>query len=403
MNAIPGTRLLDPDVIQDPYPFYGELHRQAPVWAAREGEIFVVSAYDLLAEASARTDSFSSNLRYMLYRTESGEVARVPYGGGGVQTLATADPPVHTLHKSTAFPNFALKRMALLEGEIADIARRCVDPAVQKGNVDFMEAVANRVPITVISRLIGFRDSNLDALLKAALDATEMLAGAISLSRVQEFSARTDTISAWIATQIELTATEPDEDVLTAIGNGVRSGVLTTIEAIAMLHTFLSAGGESTTSLVGNAVRVLAERPELQDHLRQNLDLIPDFLEEILRYESPFRSHMRFVPKDTRLGDVDIPAGATVLMAWGAANRDAAVFEKPDQIVLKRTRRHFGFGRGIHFCVGAPLARLESRVVLKTLLEGTRRIELDPARPPKWVESLMVRRHEHLGVKLTPK
>jgi cytochrome P450 len=170
-----------------------------------------------------------------------------------------------------------------------------------------------------------------------------------------------------------------------------------------MLHTFLSAGGESTTSLIGNAVRVLAEQPELQNHLRQNLDLIPDFLEEILRYESPFRSHMRFVPKDTKLGEVDIPAGATVLMAWGAANRDASVFEQPDQIVLKRTRRHFGFGRGIHFCVGAPLARLESRVVLKTLLERTRHIELDPARPPKWVESVMVRRHERLGIKLTPK
>jgi cytochrome P450 len=139
-----------------------------------------------------------------------------------------------------------------------------------------------------------------------------------------------------------------------------------------------------------------------KSHLRQQPELIPNFVEEALRLESSFRHHMRSVPKDTRLGDVDVPAGATVLLFWGAANRDSAVFENPDEVILGRPRRHVAFGRDIHYCVGAPLARLEARVVLRALLERTTSIMLDPDRPPRWVDSL-VRRHEPLPVQLTPR
>jgi cytochrome P450 len=111
---------------------------------------------------------------------------------------------------------------------------------------------------------------------------------------------------------------------------------------------------------------------------------------------------MRIATKDTRLGVVDIPAGSTVLLLWGAANRDASAFERPDEIELDRQvpRRHVTFGRGIHHCVGAPLARIEARTVLTVLLERTSRITLDPEHPPRWANSLMVRRHEHLPVRL---
>ncbi len=126
------------------------------------------------------------------------------------------------------------------------------------------------------------------------------------------------------------------------------------------------------------------------------------FVEEALRLEPPFRYHMRFVPDATTLGGVEVPAGATVLLLWGAANRDGAIFDHPDDIDLTREvpRRHVAFGRGIHHCVGAPLARIEARNVLSVLLARTRDITLDPERPPKWTNSLMVRRHEELRVRL---
>jgi cytochrome P450 len=147
-----------------------------------------------------------------------------------------------------------------------------------------------------------------------------------------------------------------------------------------VLHTLLSAGGESTTSLLGNAVRILAEQPDLQEHLRRDPEQVSKFVEEALRLESPFRYLMRYVPETTTLGGVEIPSGATVLLLWGAANRDAAEFERPDEVDLERRapRHHVSFGRGIHYCVGAPLARVEARIVLTALLERTKTITLDP-------------------------
>jgi cytochrome P450 len=160
----------------------------------------------------------------------------------------------------------------------------------------------------------------------------------------------------------------------------------------------LSAGGESTTSLLGNAVHILAVMPELQRRLRDEPALVTPFVEEVLRLESPFRYHLRHVPRATELFGVDIPGDSTMLLFWGAANRDPAEYERPDEVVLDRRapRHHLAFGRGIHLCVGAPLARLEAQVVLTQLLERTAHFALDPEAVPVRVNSLMVRRFSSL-------
>jgi len=403
MNGISGTLLLDPEVIQDPYPFYRRLQSYAPVWQVPDTEVFVVSSFAQLAEATSRVDDFSSSLHCLLYRDENGLPARLPFGDSGIQTLATADPPIHTLHRSTVFPNFVSKRMASLEPEIAELANECVGRALDKRAIDFMAEAANIVPITVISRLIGFRNADLNRLLRAAFESTELVGATLSRERLMELITRSNDLGTWIADQLAIAANEPGEDVLSSIGRGVETGALSAFAGIVILQTLLAAGGESTTSLIGSAVRLLAEHQDLQQRLREQPELIPNFVEEALRLESPFRHHMRSVPKDTTLGDVHIPAGATVLLLWGAANRDPAMFEHPDEIVLARPRRHVAFGRDIHYCVGAPLARLEARVVLTALLESTASITLDPDRPPRWVNSFMVRRYEPLPVQLIPR
>jgi cytochrome P450 len=401
---IPGTALLDQEVLDNPYPFYGQLREQAPVWQVPGTEVFVVTSFALLEEAARRVKDFSSNMRCLLYRDEKGLPARLALGEwGGVQALATADPPVHPVHKRTVFPEFVAKRMALLEPEIAEIVTGCVERAVDARNVDFMAVVGNLVPITVIGRLIGFRNSDPNSLLQAAFDSTALVGATLSQQQLYECLARSAEIQTWITDQLAEAATEPGDDILTAIRRGVEKGSLSTPEGAAILHILLAAGGESTTSLLGNAVRILADDANLQQQLRQQPDLIPSFLEEVLRLQSPFRSMLRSVPENTTLGGVDIAAGATVLMFWSAGNRDPAAFENPDEIVLDRPLRHMTFGRGIHQCVGAPLARLEGRIVLSVLLERTSSITLDPERPPQWVESLQVRRYRHLPVKLVPR
>jgi cytochrome P450 len=160
----------------------------------------------------------------------------------------------------------------------------------------------------------------------------------------------------------------------------------------------LSAGGESTTSLLDNAIHLLALNPGLQGRLRDEPQLVAPFVEEALRLEPPFRYHLRHATRATDVHGVPIAAGSTVLLFWGAANRDPAEYDRPDDVLLDRSapKHHLAFGRGIHFCVGAPLARLEAQIVLTRLLARTRRFALDPDRPTIRVDSLVVRRFRSL-------
>jgi cytochrome P450 len=402
-TAISGTRLLDPIVIAEPHDFYGQLRADAPVWDVDGTGVFAVSSFDLVAEATGRVEEFSSNITALLYRDEHGLPGRLQFGDAGVQALATADPPMHALHRSAVFPELVAKRMAELEPEITAVADECVTEAVEAGTVEFMTTVANVVPISIISRLIGFRDIGADQLLRAAFDSTAMLGATLPHEQLTELVGRTGEVHAWIADQLATAMQRPSDDLLGAVARGVCDRVLGSVDAYVILHTLLSAGGESTTSLLGNAVRILAEHREVQALLRQRPELVPVFVEEALRLEPPFRHHLRSVPRDTNLDGVAIPADSTVLLLWGAANRDATEFEDPDAIDLQRQvpRHHLAFGRGIHHCVGAPLARIEARIVLTQLLERTASITLDPTDAPQWVNSLMVRRHQRLPVRIT--
>ena len=401
-EGISGTLLLDQKVIDDPYPFYCQLRTQAPVWEIPGTGLFAVATFELVAEATGRVADFSSNIRCLLYRDGTDLPCRLPFGDAAAQALASADPPAHTVHRKTVFPELIARRMADLEPDIADIADGCLTRALGSRTVEFMTAVANVVPITMISRLIGFRDASIDQLLGAAFDSTAMLGSTLSYDELIELVTRSGEIQAWIAGQLAAAVRAPRDDLLGAVARGVGGGVFGDFEAITILHTLLSAGGETTTSLIGNAVGLLAQDQELQEHLRRSPEQIPRFVEEVLRLESPFRYQMRSVPEDTTLGGVGIPADATVLLLFGAANRDAAEFERPDEVDLDRKvpRLHMAFGRGIHHCVGAPLARVEARSVLRVLLERTDNFVLDSEDPPCWVRSLLVRRHEQLPLRL---
>jgi cytochrome P450 len=402
-TQLSGTLLLDPAVIDDPYPFYRDLQARAPVWEIPGTGIFTVATAGLVTEAAGRTEDFSSNTRCLLYRDDAGQPCRLSFGDAASQALATADPPVHALHRAAVFPELIAKRMDALEPDIADLAGECVTRALDSGGTaEFMTAVANVVPITITSRLIGFRDADVDQLLTAAFDSTALVGSALTFDELTLLVTRSGEIQDWIAEQVTAARQDPGADLLGAVATAVNGGVFGDLEASSILHILLSAGGESTTSLLGNAVRLLAERPGLQDRLRGDPGLIPRFVEEVLRLESPFRYQMRSVPRDTTLGGVSIPADSTVLLLFGAANRDAAEFDRPDELDLQRRqpRQHLAFGRGIHYCVGAPLARVEARIVISVLLDRTASITLDPEHEPRWVQSLIVRRHEELPLRL---
>ena len=176
------------------------------------------------------------------------------------------------------------------------------------------------------------------------------------------------------------------------------------LEAFVIFLLLVSAGSESTTSLIGTGVSILARDPALQERLRADPALVETFVEEACRIDPPFRGHYRRVIRDTQLAGVGLPAEARLVLLWPAANHDASAFETADVVDLERDapRRHLGFGWGIHLCLGAPLARLEARVAFEQLLARTSHFELDmPAENLHHHKSLLVRRLVELPLRLT--
>jgi cytochrome P450 len=403
--ALSAISLLDPANVEEPYAFYRQLVAEAPVWRVPGTEVVIVSSFAAVTEATNRVDDFSSNLRGLLYRNDDGTPAVAPFElGDASDALATADPPAHTGHRSAVFPELVARRMAALRPEIEALAEQHITRALSSSPLEFMETVANAVPIRVVSKLIGFRDEDPDELLAAAFDSTAMLAATLSRDEILVHMERTGRVFTWLNDQLERALAGDADGILAAIGAGVASGELELGEGFVIVHTLLSAGGESTTSLLGNAIYLLARMPALQARLREEPALVTPFIEETLRLESPFRYHLRHCVRTADLHGVTVPAGATMLLLWGAANRDPAEYAAPDDVVLDRRapRHHLAFGRGIHLCVGAPLARLEAEVILSEFLRRTAHFTLDADDAPVRVNSLMVRRFERLPIVATP-
>ena len=400
-----GGRLLGADLVADPYPFYERLRRDAPVWRVPGTDAFLVSTWELVTEAAGRVDDFSNHFRHTLFRDEDGAIGVIDNGEGGApDVFAGADPPDHTLHRKVFFPELVQKKLESLEPDVAALADDLLDEFLATGSADAAAGLANPLPLRIMAeRVIGFRAVDATQVQRWVFGGSRFMGGRLGMDEMAAVGAEVAGMWPWVAAQLDEALASPSGgNVLNAAAAGVREGVLTRDGAAFTLMVLLGAGGETTTSLIGNAARILAERPELQAELRAETSLVPAFVEEVLRYESPFRFHPRLARGPVELGGVEIPDRAMVALLWGSANRDSDVFERPDEFTLGRpnVRQHVGFGRGIHHCVGAPLARLESRVVLTKLLERTRRFALDADRPPEWVDSLWIRRHERLPVAL---
>jgi cytochrome P450 len=284
-----------------------------------------------------------------------------------------------------------------MEPEFRELVDRVLDGALPTGGIEWMSQLAEPLPMIMVARVLGLPDDEAPRLKEQGYASVEAIGGFVSEERLAELGRPVMDVGPVVDAYLEARAsTEYDLDTLIGVcAQAVDAGELTDEEAFVMLFILVSAGGESTTSLTGTGVRILAERPDLQDRLRREPELIPAFVEEACRIDPPFRGHYRHVVADTELGGVKISAGSTVVLAWPAANRDPDAFPQPDGIDLERPnpRQHVGFGWGIHLCVGAPLARIEAKVAFEQLLARTTSFAVDPASVPlRHHQSLMIRR-----------
>ncbi|WP_233213449.1 cytochrome P450 [Mycobacterium hubeiense] len=388
--------LFDAAVIDDPYPFYERLRGTAPVHRVGDTGFYLVSTAEAVREATARTDDFSSNLTATLVQHgDRAAVFDMDGAGEARHVLATADDPHHALERKLVLPGLVAKRIRALEPEIEHIAERLWEAAASENTIEWMSAMGDRLPMTLVAKLIGLPDADVPQLVDWGYGSTELLGGVVAQDRLPVVVNAAVQLGGYLHTAFDDAMRHPHDDLLGDLARAVDAGDVDREVAVLMLIQLVGAGGESTAGLIGNAARLLATHHDLQAVVRADAALLAPLLEETLRLESPFRAHHRHVTTDTALAGVDLPRGGHLLLMWGSANRDPEAFDDPDLPRLDRAnlRGHLAFGKGLHFCVGAALARTEARIALQTLLDHTTWFRLADA---EWLPSIFVRRHRRL-------
>jgi cytochrome P450 len=393
-------------VIQEPADFYTALRDEAPLFRMPNG-IYVISRFEDVQRATLDTETFSSNLVAIITsasgRAEDSQVLEVSSGEEQpTDVLAIADPPQHTRHRKVTNRAFTLRRVAAMESRIQELADSLVDAHVARGGGDWVADVAVPLPMTIIVELLGLPVADTDYLKVLSDSAVATLSGINTEEQMAEHSVNVLEMLQYMAAHFDEAVQAPGDNVLGDLARAMREeGDFFTREGVVgMLLQLLTAGNESTSSLVGSAMLLMLRDDALQNRLREEPGLVEAFIEETLRLESPFKGHFRITRKDTEVGGVPLPAGSRVMLLWGSANRDEGAFENAPRVDLSRQplRKHMAFGYGIHQCIGAPLARAEARIAIETILARTDWLRLAPGNDFAYIPSLLVRGLRELNV-----
>jgi cytochrome P450 len=403
--------LFNENVLEDPGPLYDQLRRDAPVWRIPGQDSYLVSDPSLIREAVGRTSEFSSNLVSLLYRDEGGGPISFDMAplGDAIHVLAVADPPNHAAHRKLLQPHLSPEAVRSLEGPIREFADEGLGPLLAAHGGDVVAALTNPLPAQVVCRLIGLPSEDAERLVQAVWDIGLLLDGVTDGEGMGRAATAALELTEYVQTHLNAVLAESEEDrqvdgLLGVIVGGIDDRIINADDSLGILMQLIAAGTDTTSSLMATTIEILARDETLQDSLRQQPDLIPETLEDILRSNGPFQFHYRYTSVDAVLGGTTIPANSRVLLMWAAANRPAEDESVGPELVGENAHRapHYAFGRGLHFCIGAPLARLEARVVIEQILRRTSRITLDEQEPTRRRPSISLRRHVSLPVRLLP-
>jgi cytochrome P450 len=381
----------DPRLVADPYPFYDYLRAQCPVTPVPRSGVVAVTGYEELTEVyrdNATYSSVNSSLGPfpLPFEVTGDDISeqiethrdRFPMS----EHLVSFDPPRHTAHRALLSGLFTPKRLKENEQFMWRLADQLIDEFVADGYCEFASAYGQLFPFLVIADLLGVPESDHPMF-------RDLLAGNTPPNAAWQDADGTVNMNPlayldkWFTTYISDRRETPGHDILTEMATQrFPDGTLPEVTDLVRIATFLFiAGHETTARLLSSALRALAEDAELQQTLRAHRDRIPNFVEEMLRLESPIKSDFRLARVATTLAGVDIPAGTTMMLLPGAANRDPAHFECPAELQIDRTnsRHNVAFARGVHSCPGGPLARIEGRVTIERILDRLRDIRIDEA------------------------
>jgi cytochrome P450 len=410
------------ELIADPYGYFDWLRAQCPVHREEHHDVMMVTGYDEAIAVYHDTATFSSA------NSVTGPFPGFaePLEGDDVtelierhrdelpmsDQLPTLDPPTHTDHRALLMRLITPKRLKENEASMWRLADSLLDTFLSRGEAEFIGEFAGPFTLLVIADLLGVPDEDREEFVERlqrrqrSEDAMGGIGdGTLTHSPLEFLYGR-------FTTYIEDRRREPRDDVLTGLATATFPDGSTpeVRDVVRVAANLFAAGQETTVRLLGSALQVIAERPDIQRLLRSERDRVPNFIEETLRMESPIKGDFRLSRVPTTVGGVDLPAGTTVMLLNGAANRDPRRFADPAtfDVARQNARRHLAFGRGIHTCPGAPLARAEARTCIERLLDRTADIRISErahgpadARRYRYVPTYMLRGLTRLHLEFT--
>ncbi|HUH68927.1 MAG TPA: cytochrome P450 [Mycobacterium sp.] len=376
-------------LVENPYPYYEALRQQCPVTRENHHGVAMVTGWDEAVGVLNDAETFSSCISV----TGPFPGFPVPLEGDDVtelieqhrdelpfsDQLPTLDPPTHTNHRALLMRLITPKRLKENEDAMWVLADRMLDAFLAPGEGEFIKGFAGPFTLLVIADLLGVPEDDRDQFVK---NIRQHAGGGIGGTGEEALAhSPLEFLYGTFADYVRERRREPRDDVLTGLAAATfPDGSIPDVEDVARVATnVFSAGQETTVRLLGAALQTIGERPDIQQQLRKDRSMIPNFIEEALRIESPVKGDFRLNRVPVTVGGVDVPAGTTVMVLQAAANRDPRRFDDPTTFdpARKNARQHLSFGRGIHSCPGAPLARAETRVAIERLLDRTSEIRIN--------------------------
>ena len=353
----------DRQIDADPYPVYHRLRHEAPLYYNEEYDFYAVSRFDDVQQGLIDRETFSSARGSVLEFIKAN--IEMPPG-----IVIFEDPPLHDIHRGLLSRVFTPKKMIALEHKVRGFCARVLDPLIGAGRFDFVADLGAQIPMRTIGMLLGVPESDQE-------EARNLADASLRTDPGKPMDVAVENIgqAEFFSDYIDWRATHPSDDLMSELlfvefedetGTTRR---LTRDEVLMYVSVVSGAGNETTNRLIGWMGKVLAEHPAQRRDLVDDRSLVNNAIEELLRFEPPTPHVARYVARDIELYDQAVPAGSAMVCLTGSANRDEQKYEDPDRFDIHRTiRQHLTFGYGIHFCLGAALARLEGRVALDEVL-----------------------------------
>ena len=371
-------RFYTPSILENPYPSYQHWRAEHPIWQDEDTGDWIISRHDDVRSILKDSTQFSSNAM----------------GGGSVALpLLADDPPRHTQLRGIVNKAFTSRMLRSIEDNVVQIADSLVDRLAVGSEVDMVTGLTTPLPVAVISQMMAIPDERAADFKRWSDALTGTLAGVSLADRQLEIAE----MAGYFNSLIPVRRAQPGPDLISSVVNAKLSGAgLTDSEIVGFCMLLLIAGNETTTNLLGNFLNIMVDRPAMQQRLVEEPGLIEAAIEETLRYDRPVQFLRRKLLKPATFHGQEVQEGEVAHVIMGSANRDESCYPDADQFVLDRAKNHHHtFGFGIHFCIGAPLARLEAKIALRALFQRFKKFERGQSENER-VPSHLLRGFHHL-------